>query len=163
VLGIFSNWEKSNWRSFAKSSQTCTSMWCIGLSGVLAPSVKRPLSGKSRGATAIIHWIVRCAPDCLVCQQRAQPTVDRVISGRHVAQPTVSRWHRTVRCTTGPVAGVTPQVSVSCYVGRFISISDAQWKFLFLARVCLWLSRFLIHISPIEVNQSHRRPNFGAC
>ena len=43
---------------------------------------------------------------------------------------------------------VTPQVSVSCYDGRFILISDAQWKFLFLARVCLWLSRLFIHISP---------------
>jgi hypothetical protein len=43
---------------------------------------------------------------------------------------------------------VTPQVSVSCYDGRFILILDAQWKFLFLARVCLWLSRLFIHISP---------------
>jgi hypothetical protein len=43
---------------------------------------------------------------------------------------------------------VTLQVSVSCYVGRFILISDAQWKFLFLARVCFWLSRLFIHISP---------------
>ena len=32
---------------------------------------------------------------------------------------------------------VTPQVSVSCYVRRFILISDAQWKFQILARVCL--------------------------
>jgi hypothetical protein len=43
---------------------------------------------------------------------------------------------------------VTPQVSISCYVGRFILISDAQWKFLFLAHVCLWLSRLFILISP---------------
>jgi hypothetical protein len=43
---------------------------------------------------------------------------------------------------------VTPQVSVSCYVGRFILISDAQWKFIFLARVWLWLSRLFVHISP---------------
>ena len=43
---------------------------------------------------------------------------------------------------------VTPQVSVSCYVGRFILISDAQWKFLFLDRVYLWLSRLSIHNSP---------------
>jgi hypothetical protein len=43
---------------------------------------------------------------------------------------------------------VTPQVSISCYVRRFILISDAQWKFLFLARVCLWLSRLFILISP---------------
>jgi hypothetical protein len=43
---------------------------------------------------------------------------------------------------------VTPQVSISRYVGRVILISDAQWKFLFLARVCVWLSKFLIHILP---------------
>jgi hypothetical protein len=43
---------------------------------------------------------------------------------------------------------VTPQVSVSRYVGRFVPNSDAQWKFLFLARVCLWLSRLFVHISP---------------
>jgi hypothetical protein len=41
-----------------------------------------------------------------------------------------------------------PQVSISCFVGRFILISDAQWKFLFLARICLWLSRLFVHISP---------------
>jgi hypothetical protein len=43
---------------------------------------------------------------------------------------------------------VTPQVSISCYVGRFIIISDAKWKFLFLAHVCLWLSRLFVHIWP---------------
>jgi hypothetical protein len=43
---------------------------------------------------------------------------------------------------------VTPQVSVSCYVARFILISDAQWKFLFLARVCLCSSRLFIYVSP---------------
>jgi hypothetical protein len=31
---------------------------------------------------------------------------------------------------------------------EFIPISDAQWKFLFLARVCLWLSILFVHISP---------------
>jgi hypothetical protein len=38
-------------------------------------------------------------------------------------------------------------VSISCYVRRFILISYAQWKFLFLACVCLWLSRLFIHTS----------------
>jgi hypothetical protein len=55
VLGIFSNREKINWRSLAKSSQTCTSLWCTGLSDVhrivssarLMHSVNKPLSGKS--------------------------------------------------------------------------------------------------------------------
>jgi hypothetical protein len=38
---------------------------------------------------------------------------------------------------------VTPQVSVSCYVGRFNLISDAQWKILFLGRIYLLLSNYL--------------------
>jgi hypothetical protein len=71
----------------------------------LAPSVNRPLSGRSQGVAATIHWTIRCAPDCPICQRHAQPTVNRVISGRHVAQPTVSRWHRTVRCAMRLVAG----------------------------------------------------------
>ena len=43
-----------------------------------------------------------------------------------------------------------PQVSISHYIGRFIPISNAQWKFLFLARVCLWLSRLFIYVSLIS-------------
>jgi hypothetical protein len=41
-----------------------------------------------------------------------------------------------------------PHVSIPCYVGRIILILDAQWKILFLARVCLWLSRLFIQILP---------------
>jgi hypothetical protein len=37
---------------------------------------------------------------------------------------------------------VTPQVSISCYVGRFILISDAQWKFLFLDHIYLHSSSY---------------------
>jgi hypothetical protein len=32
---------------------------------------------------------------------------------------------------------VTPQVSISCYIGRFVPNLNAQWKSLFLARVLL--------------------------
>jgi hypothetical protein len=39
--------------------------------------------------------------------------------------------------------GCDTQVSISCYVGRFILISDAQWKFLFLDHVYLLLSSYL--------------------
>jgi hypothetical protein len=35
-----------------------------------------------------------------VCQPRVWRTVDRAISGRHMAQPTVRRSHRTVQCAT---------------------------------------------------------------
>jgi hypothetical protein len=66
---------------------------------------ERVALGKSKGATAIIQQNVQCAPDYPVCQPRAQLMVDRTISGRHVAQPTVSRRHRTVRCATRAMAG----------------------------------------------------------
>jgi hypothetical protein len=45
---------------------------------------------------------------------------------------------------------VTPQVSISGYVERFILISDAQWKFLFLDRVYLCLSGFLMEVHRIQ-------------
>jgi hypothetical protein len=45
---------------------------------------------------------------------------------------------------------VTPQVSISCYVGRFILISDARWKFLFLDRAYLCLSGFLLEVHRIQ-------------
>jgi hypothetical protein len=38
---------------------------------------------------------------------------------------------------------VTPQVSNSCYVERFVPNSNRQWKFLFLDHVYLHLSSYL--------------------
>ena len=38
------------------------------------------------------------SPDCPVSQRSAGPTVGRGIRARHVAEPTVGREHRTVRC-----------------------------------------------------------------
>jgi hypothetical protein len=94
-------------------SQKAARSGCTGLSGG-APDrvrcarlalVKRPLSGLRRRCTAINHRTVRwCtglsggAPDCPVSQQSAGPTVGRVIRARRVAEPTVRREHRTVRC-----------------------------------------------------------------
>jgi hypothetical protein len=43
------------------------------------------------------------SPDCPVSQQSAQPTVGRVIRARRVAEPTVRRGHRTVRCAPDSV------------------------------------------------------------
>lgn len=57
------------------------------------------------------------------------------------------RNHKRSRLILVGAPIVTPQVSISRYVGRFTLISDAQWKLLFLARVCLWLSRLIVHIS----------------
>jgi hypothetical protein len=38
------------------------------------------------------------SPDCPVNQRSAGPTVGCAICARHVAEPTVGRGHRTVRC-----------------------------------------------------------------
>jgi hypothetical protein len=43
------------------------------------------------------------SPDCLVSQRSAGPTVGCAICGRHVAEPTVGRGHRTVRCAPDSV------------------------------------------------------------
>jgi hypothetical protein len=61
------------------------------------------LSGFHRWRTAIIYRTVRCAPDCLVSQRSAGPTVGCAICAIHVAEPTVGRGHRTVRCAPDSV------------------------------------------------------------
>jgi hypothetical protein len=43
------------------------------------------------------------SPDCPVSQQSIGPTVGRVIRARRVAEPTVRRGHRTVRCALDSV------------------------------------------------------------
>ena len=43
------------------------------------------------------------SPDCPVSQWSAGPTVGRAIRARHVAEPTVGRGHRTVRCAPDSV------------------------------------------------------------
>jgi hypothetical protein len=111
VLGNFSKWEKSNWRSLAKERQTCTSMRCTGLlgvhwtvSGAQAGALGEPLSGKAEGVAVIINRTVRCAPDCLVSQPRPRQRPVARSAGDTWTSPTVTRSHRTVRCATGPVA-----------------------------------------------------------
>jgi hypothetical protein len=43
------------------------------------------------------------SPDCPVSQRSAGPTVDCAICARHVAEPTIGRGHRTVRCAPDSV------------------------------------------------------------
>jgi hypothetical protein len=43
------------------------------------------------------------SPDCLVSQRSAGPTVGCAICARHVAEPTIWRGHRTVRCAPDSV------------------------------------------------------------
>jgi hypothetical protein len=55
-------------------------------------------TGCSRVSSAVYDYK---SPDCPVSQQSAGPTVGRVIRARRVAEPTVRRGHRTVRCANG--------------------------------------------------------------
>jgi hypothetical protein len=92
-------------------SQKTTRSGCTGLSGGApdCPVVHRTVSGApgwrlstgcSRVSTAVYDYK---SPDCPVSQQSAGPTVGRVIRARRVAEPTVRRGHRTVRCTPDSV------------------------------------------------------------
>jgi hypothetical protein len=68
VLETLSNQKKSDWKSLATSSQTCSILWCTELSGVHrsvsgaqvgAPGELAAL-GKSKRSSALIHRTVRC-------------------------------------------------------------------------------------------------------
>jgi hypothetical protein len=84
---------------------------CTGLSGGAPDSVRcarlaltnKLLSGFYRRRTTINHRTVWCALDCPVSQRSAGPTVGRAIRTGHVAEPTVERGHRTVRCAPDSV------------------------------------------------------------
>jgi hypothetical protein len=86
---------------------------CIGQCPVLrlAPSSNRPLSGKTKRDTAIIHRTVRWATGLSGEPTVPIPTVGSAISGRHVdfdnsqnVAPDCPVRHRTVRCAMSVVA-----------------------------------------------------------
>jgi hypothetical protein len=114
VLGNFSKWEKSNWRSLAKASQTCTSLRCTELSSVhrtvssalAGTQVNSPLSEKADDAMAKIHRTVWC-PNGLFGVPVERPANDRSHDQRATCtSPMVTRPHWTVRCAMGPVAAM---------------------------------------------------------
>jgi hypothetical protein len=93
-----------------------TVRWCTGLSG--GPFTGELVALGNSSATydynspdcpvctglSGVHRTVRCAPDCPVSQRSAGPTVGRAICAGHVAEPTASRRHQTVRCANGSQA-----------------------------------------------------------
>jgi hypothetical protein len=84
----------------ARSSQESARSGYTGLSGG-APNSVRCARLTSIKLTALVTSTAVYgynSPDCPVSQQSAQPTVGRVIRARRVAEPTVRRGHRTVRC-----------------------------------------------------------------
>jgi hypothetical protein len=104
-----SNQKRLYWRSLAAPNQTCTSHRCTELSGAqavlrLARPVNWLLSGKVEGATAKIHRIVWCAPDCSVSQPRPRQRSAARSAGDTWTSPMVRRSHRTVWCATGAVS-----------------------------------------------------------
>jgi hypothetical protein len=92
----------------AKASQTCTSLRCTRLSGVhqimssaqVGAPANWPLSGKSEGTAAKIHWTVQCAPDCPVCQPRPRQRSVARSKGDTWTSPTVIGPHQTIWCAT---------------------------------------------------------------
>jgi hypothetical protein len=70
------------------------------------------------------------SPDCPVSQQSARPTVGRVIRARHVAEPTVRRGHRTVRCASDSVrcANGSESPTVGCAkIGNKSAPDSVRW------------------------------------
>jgi hypothetical protein len=95
-----------DWRSLAKSSQTCTSLRCTRLSGVhrtLAQQQTRCSRKIAEGAVAKIHRTVRCAPDCPVSQQHPRQWSAARSAGDAWPTPTVTRPHWTVWCAPDSV------------------------------------------------------------
>jgi hypothetical protein len=95
-----------NWRSLAKSSQTCTSLWCTGLSGVhrtlrLAQRWTRCSRESPRTTWLKFTELSGGAPDCPVSQQRPRQRSATRSAGDAWLEPTVTRPHRAVRCAMG--------------------------------------------------------------
>jgi hypothetical protein len=90
---------EKRWRCSAKDSSVWvhrTVRWCTGQCPVRQAGVCQ-LAALRKQLTAYGYK----SPDCPVSQLLAGPTVDRIIRARRVAEPTVRRGHRTVRCANG--------------------------------------------------------------
>jgi hypothetical protein len=70
------------------------------------------------------------SPDCPMSQRSAGPTVGCAICARHVAEPTVGRGHRTVRCAPDSVrcanGSQAPTVSYATE-GKRSAPDSVQW------------------------------------
>jgi hypothetical protein len=63
------------------------------------------------------------SPDCPVSQRSAVPTVGCAICARHVAEPTIGRGHRTVRC-----APDCPVCTGQCLVRQWIPGANGRLR-----------------------------------
>jgi hypothetical protein len=104
--------EKNNWKCLGSSSQVSAQSGSTGLSGG-APDSVRWCTGqcpmRQAGSSELAALGNSSAtygynsPDCPVSQRSAGPTIGCGICARHVAEPTVGREHRTVRCAPDSV------------------------------------------------------------
>jgi hypothetical protein len=93
---------EKRWPCSAKASSVWvhrTIRWCTGQCPVCQTG-SGELAALGNKLTAYNYN----SPDCPVSQRSAGPTVGCVIRARHVAEPTVGRGHRTVRCANGSKA-----------------------------------------------------------
>jgi hypothetical protein len=92
---------EKRWLSSAKVSAVWvhrTVRWCTGQC-----PVRQAGSGELAALGNKLTAYGYNSPDCPVSQRSAGPTVGRAIRARHVAEPTVGRGHRTVRCAPDSV------------------------------------------------------------
>jgi hypothetical protein len=75
-----------------------TVRWCTGQC-----TVRQAGSGELAALGKELTAYDYNSPDCPVSQRSAGPTVDCAICARHVAEPTIGRGHRTVRCAPDSV------------------------------------------------------------
>jgi hypothetical protein len=92
---------EQRWLSSAKVSAVWvhrTVRWCIGQCPVRQAGSSELAALGNSSATYGYN-----SSDCPVSQRSAGPTVGCAICARHVAEPTVGRGHRTVRCAPDSV------------------------------------------------------------
>ena len=136
------NWPLSGIRRRRTTIIHQTVRWCTGLSG--EPTAASATVGRQiRGRHVARSNGRQGAPDCPVCTgQCPVRQLPQICNGR-MRQKRKEIAHRTATGTVRRHTGlsgappdkrqtlafqecVTPQVSISCHVGRFILISDAQ-------------------------------------
>jgi hypothetical protein len=110
------------------SSQDSAMSGCTGLSGGAPDSVRC-------ASLALANWLCTAAygyksPECPVSQQSVGPPVGRVIRAQRVAEPTVRRGHRTVRCAPDSVRCTNGSKSptVGCAkIGKKSAPDSVRW------------------------------------
>jgi hypothetical protein len=120
---------EKRWLCSAKDSSVWvhrTVRWCTGQCPVRhAGSGEQSTLGTRRRHTTLNHRTVRWCTGL-----SGEPTVGHVIRARRVAEPTVRRGHRTVRCAPDSVrcANGSKTLTVGCArIGRKYAPDSVRW------------------------------------